>query len=81
MNELSVFELGIGVVVVPLNGLIAKAVAGIWLSDDKARIAAFAFMLGSMGALPKERSGLVVGAVIGLVGLWWLFFKRGKAVA
>ena len=81
MSDFSFFELGIGLVVVTINGLIAKLVAGIWLPDDKARIAAFAFTLGSIGAARGYTYGLTVGALCGAIALWWLLFRREKIVA
>lgn len=79
MSDFPFFEFGIALVVVIINGFIAKLLAGIWLSDDKARIAAFAFMLGSMAAVGGFGSGTAAGALAGLVALWWLLFKQGKA--
>lgn len=78
MSDLSFFEFGIALVVVIINGFTAKLLAGIWLSNDKARIAAFAFMLGSMGAAGGFDYGIAAGALVGLVALWWLLFKREK---
>jgi hypothetical protein len=78
VSDFFFFEFAIALVVVIINGFIAKLLAGIWLSNDKAKIAAFAFMLGSMSAAGGYDYGVAAGALVGLVALGWLLFKREK---
>ncbi|MCL6251906.1 hypothetical protein M3P36_12740 [Altererythrobacter sp. KTW20L] len=77
----SLFGFMVAVLVVVINGLIAMAVAKIWLTEGKARIAGFAFVLGA-GIVGGGRDfGFAAGTVVGLIALWLLLFKREKALA
>jgi hypothetical protein len=67
-----------------LNMAITRAIAGIWLDDGKAKIAAFAFALGSLAGFrdPVLGDGTTIGSVLGMIAayssLWWVHFGRDE---
>lgn len=89
MSGMILFIVFVGALTAFVNGILARAIAGIWLDGDKARIAGFAFVVGGfvMSGLNRgdfhasDLFAFAIGYTAGLLGLWWLFFKRKSYVA
>ena len=66
---------------VTLSALIGCGVANIFVDRKSARIAGFAFSIGSLSGLTQFNDGAAsqlsaaVGAIGGLLLVWYLFFK------
>lgn len=76
MSEVAPLEFGVPLVVVLINGFLARAIAAIWLRADRPAIAAFAFVLGTLPMLRGTSLLTIAGAMTGLIALWWLLFKQ-----
>ena len=77
-----------GAFVIVIFGHLARWVASYFVSDDVTPVAGFSFVLGGvmLGAnrgmtlsTPAVEIGLHIGLALGLVLLWWLFFRRERA--
>jgi hypothetical protein len=83
----SLFTALIAFVVVWLNMVLTSAIASIWLDSEKAKIAGFAFVLGTFVAADKQffgddGIGLMVGGTLGFISVWWFHFaKKRQGVA
>ena len=72
-----------------LTGFLARWIAGYFVSDDAAPIAAFSFILGGgslvtlgIGIDATERvqdAAAALGTIVGATIIWYLFFKRVMA--
>ncbi|GAB5351198.1 hypothetical protein [Qipengyuania sp. 483] len=67
-----------------LSALIGCGVANFFLDGKSARIAGFAFSIGSLSGLTHFNDGgssqlsAAVGAISGLLLVWYLFFKENR---
>jgi hypothetical protein len=83
----NLFTFAIAIFAIWLNMAIAKAIVGVWLDDEKATLAAFAFSLGTLAglrALPFHDDtmfGGLAGVVLAYLGLWWVHFGRPRREA
>ena len=72
-----------------MAGMIGRIVIGTFTSKYIAGVASLWFLAGStLGVTVATRTGLnpdsiadLAGTSLGLVALWWLFFRKEKAVA
>ena len=85
----NLFAFVVAVVAIWLNMATVKAVLGIWMNDERATLAAFAFYAGVLvaGVLVGVRAlpayddtviGPCAGAVVAFAGLWWVHFGRAR---
>ena len=80
----NLFVFAVVVLAVWVNMAIAKLIAGIWLDDEKATIAAFAFALGSLAGLKHvdfydgSTAGLWLGVIVAYGSAWWVHFGRAR---
>lgn len=85
LNNALIFA--IVMVVTWMNMFISRAVASIFLSKDKANIAAYAFLLGSLAAISRGSFGsdvgvgLLSGIIVAYASVWWACFGRNRRVA
>ncbi|VVT16351.1 hypothetical protein [Erythrobacter sp. EC-HK427] len=80
MIEWSFFQFFIAILVTPLNGAIALFVSRFFVSGREARIAAFAYTLGTgFLGLNDVPVSLIAGWAVGMIVLWWWFFKSKSA--
>ena len=84
INPAFVFLIALAVTV--LNAFTARAIASIFVPQDKTSVAGFAFSIGSVGAYSHgvndggwAQLSMATGAVLGLAAVWYLFFKRETA--
>ena len=69
---------------VVLSALIGCGVANFFLDRKSARIAGFAFSIGSLSGLTHFNDGgssqlaAAIGAIAGLLLVWYLFFKETR---
>ena len=83
----NLFTFAVVVLAVWVNMAIAKAIAGIWLDEEKSTIAAFAFALGSLAGVEHVPShegstvGLWLGVIVAYGSVWWVHFGRARREA
>lgn len=67
-----------------VNMAIVKAILGIWLDDEKATLAAFAYSVGTLAGLrpplfeDHTKIGMLAAMLVGYLGLWWVHFGRAR---
>ena len=72
---------------VVMSAIVGCGVARFFVDHKSARIAGFAFSIGSLsGVIGLNDQGLgllslAIGAIIGLVLVWYLFFKENRATS
>jgi|GEM_PF-2246266 len=79
-----IFAFLAGMTLAVVTAFLVRWVATAFVSEKVAPYVAFAFTLGASSArainstLPTFQIAAGIGGIVGLVMVWWLFFKRAE---